>query len=77
MQNWIDARYELPDKEKYDWVLVCPMINDEHFAVPDVAEYMQDGKWRNRAGEIFEDDLIGVKVAFWMPLPDFPALASV
>lgn len=67
--EWISVKDELPDKSKYDWVLVNIMFNEDGtYGVPTVAEY-RNGEWwdsENKISELFET------VTHWMPLPTPP-----
>lgn len=67
--TWISVDDHLPDKDKYDWVLVQTWIDDVkgYFGVPHVAE-LRDGKWYAQKPEDIESAYM-IKVTHWMPLP--------
>lgn len=69
--TWISVDDHLPDKDKYDWVLVQTWIDDVkgYFGVPHVAE-LRDGKWYDTHSLTRDmESAYMIKVTHWMPLP--------
>ena len=68
--TWISVDDHLPDKDKYDWVLVQTWIDDVmgYFGVPHVAE-LRDGKWYDTEADGDMESAYMIKVTHWMPLP--------
>lgn len=74
--QWISTDEALPDKKKYDWVLIRIQMNDGFICVPKVGEIRSDGYWHcaeyddlYKMGESFEKQT-GCKVTHWMPIPE-------
>lgn len=66
--NKISSKEDLPDPEKYDWVLVAIQILPEgYYGVPYVAE-CRNGIWYDHMDRDIEKDL-GVKVTHWTTIP--------
>lgn len=68
--TWISVDDHLPDKDKYDWVLVQTWIDDV-FGMPHIAE-LRDGKWYDTEADGDMESTYMIKVTHWMPLPPFP-----
>ena len=75
--QWINVEESLPDRGKYDWVLIQIQMDDGFMCVPKVGEIRSDGYWHcaeydeiYKNGESFEKE-IGCKVIGWMPIPKF------
>lgn len=76
--TWISVDDHLPDKDKYDWVLVQTWICEdflddvmEYFGTPHIAE-LRDGKWYDTEADVDMESAYMIKVTHWMPLPPFP-----
>lgn len=68
----INGPEDLPDEDKYDWVLVRVRLIDKDgksYGVPQIAEFRY-GHWYTDGCAFPLDDELGVKVTHWMPLPD-------
>ena len=75
--QWIKVNESLPDRGKYDWVLIQIQMDDGFMCVPKVAEIRSDGYWHcagydelYEIGEFFEKEM-GCKVIAWLPIPRF------
>ena len=75
--QWIRMDESLPDRGKYDWVLIQIQMDDGFMCVPNVGEIRSDGYWHcaeydeiYKNGESFEKEM-GCKVIAWMPIPKF------
>lgn len=71
VKGWISVNDRLPDKAKYDWVLVIGEFLEGGYFVPHVAE-LRDGIWYASEYERPFEDLCAVKVTHWKPLPPDP-----
>jgi hypothetical protein len=69
--GWISVNDRLPDKTKYDWVLISGEFLEGGYFVPHVAE-LRDGVWYASEYERPFEDLCAVKVTHWKPLPPDP-----
>ena len=69
--SWISVNDRLPDKAKYDWVLISGEFLEGGYFVPHVAE-LRDGVWYASEYERPFEDLCAVKVTHWRPLPPDP-----
>jgi len=72
--QWIPVSERLPERPKYDWVLVqVKLLPENKYNLPHVAE-LRRGVWYGMG--YLEDfpleDGCGVKVTHWMPLPECP-----
>lgn len=71
-KGWISVSERLPEKSKYNWVLVQYKIEPEgRYGVPHIAE-LRNGTWYDQKYYGPLEETIGVKVTHWMPLPGFP-----
>lgn len=71
--EWIKCSEQLPERPKYDWVLVIARMSPEgYYGVPHVAELI-NGKWQCTEGVGDMEEILSVKVTHWMPLPEPPA----
>ena len=75
--QWIKVDESLPNRGKYDWVLIQIQMDDGFMCVPKVGEIRSDGYWHcaeydelYKIGESFEKEM-GCKVIAWMPIPKF------
>lgn len=70
--NWIKVEDELPERGKFDWVLViAKMIPEGWHGVPAVAE-LRNNKWYFRDLDEPAEEILSVQVTHWMPLPEQP-----
>ena len=76
-RQWIKVDESLPDRGKYDWVLIQIQMDDGFMCVPKVGEIRSDGYWHcaeydeiYKNGESFEKEM-GCKVIAWLPIPKF------
>lgn len=71
--KWIKIEDELPNKDKYDWVLVLTkLVPEDSYSVPAVAELRFDDTWYFRDEEKPAEETFGIKITHWMPLPINP-----
>ena len=83
---WISVKERLPEKPKYDWVLVTIRDKRDGFiGLPQIGELRSDGFWHTRESDDFNTeqfrreygttDALGVflhqEVLAWMPIPSF------
>lgn len=83
---WISVNERLPEKTKYDWVLVIIRDKRDGFiGLPQIGELRSDGFWHTRESDDFNTeqfrreygttDALGVflhqEVLAWMPIPSF------
>lgn len=83
---WISVKERLPEKTKYDWVLVIIRDKRDGFiGLPQIGELRSDGFWHTRESDDFNTeqfrreygttDALGVflhqEVLAWMPIPSF------
>ena len=75
--QWIKVDESLPDRGKYDWVLIQIQMDDGFMCVPKVGEIRSDGYWHcaeydelYKIGESFEKGM-RCKVIAWLPIPEF------
>ena len=70
--GWIKTKKKLPNKDKYDWVLViAKMIPEGYYGVPAVAE-LRNGIWYFRDEDNPVEETLGIEITHWMPLPNKP-----
>lgn len=74
MLTWRDPNVELPDPDKYDWVLIKVQYSDGFIGIPQIGEFRSDGYWHSESyddivkfGESFEI-MCGCKVIGWKPI---------
>ena len=74
MFTWRDPNVELPDPDKYDWVLIKVQYSDGFIGIPQIGEFRSDGYWHSESyddivkfGESFEI-MCGCKVIGWKPI---------
>lgn len=71
-QRWIPVTEGLPDNSEYGWVLIqTKLIPGGMYRVPHVAE-LRDGKWYIGHLDGPLEEICGVEVTHWMPLPSIP-----
>ena len=83
---WISVNERLPEKTKYDWVLVIIRDKRDGFiGLPQIGELRSDGFWHTRESDDFNTeqfrreygttDALGVflhqEVLAWLPIPSF------
>ena len=83
---WISVKERLPEKTKYDWVLVIIRDKRDGFiGLPQIGELRSDGFWHTRESDDFNKeqfrreygttDALGVflhqEVLAWLPIPSF------
>lgn len=83
---WISVKERLPEKTKYDWVLVIIRDKRDGFiGLPQIGELRSDGFWHTRESDDFNTeqfrreygttDALGVflhqEVLAWLPIPSF------
>lgn len=83
---WISVNERLPEKPKYDWVLVTIRDKRDGFiGLPQIGELRSDGFWHTRESDDFNTeqfrreygttDALGIflhqEVLAWMPIPSF------
>ena len=83
---WISVKERLPEKTKYDWVLVIIRDKRDGFiGLPQIGELRSDGFWHTRESDDFNTeqfrreygttDALGIflhqEVLAWMPIPSF------
>lgn len=83
---WISVKERLPEKPKYDWVLVTIRDKRDGFiGLPQIGELRSDGFWHTRESDDFNTeqfrreygttDALGIflhqEVLAWMPIPSF------
>ena len=83
---WISVKERLPEKTKYDWVLVIIRDKRDGFiGLPQIGELRSGGFWHTRESDDFNTeqfrreygttDALGVflhqEVLAWMPIPSF------
>lgn len=83
---WISVKERLPEKTKYDWVLVIIRDKRDGFiGLPQIRELRSDGFWHTRESDDFNTeqfrreygttDALGVflhqEVLAWLPIPSF------
>lgn len=83
---WISVKERLPEKPKYDWVLVTIRNKRDGFiGLPQIGELRSDGFWHTRESDDFNTeqfrreygttDALGIflhqEVLAWMPIPSF------
>lgn len=83
---WISVKERLPEKPKYDWVLVIIRDKRDGFiGLPQIGELRSDGFWHTRESDDFNTeqfrreygttDALGIflhqEVLAWMPIPSF------
>lgn len=83
---WISVKERLPEKPKYDWVLVTIRDKRDGFiGLPQIGELRSDGFWHTRESDDFNTeqfrreygttDALGVllhqEVLAWLPIPSF------
>ena len=83
---WISVKERLPEKPKYDWVLVIIRDKRDGFiGLPQIGELRSDGFWHTRESDDFNTeqfrreygttDALGVslhqEVLAWLPIPSF------
>jgi len=83
---WISVKERLPEKTKYDWVLVIIRDKRDGFiGLPQIGELRSDGFWHTIESDDFNTeqfrreygttDALGVflhqEVLAWMPIPSF------
>ena len=83
---WISVKERLPEKPKYDWVLVTIRDKRDGFiGLPQIGELRSDGFWHTRGSDDFNTeqfrreygttDALGIflhqEVLAWMPIPSF------
>lgn len=83
---WISVNERLPEKPKYDWVLVTIRDKRDGFiGLPQIGELRSDGFWHTRGSDDFNTeqfrreygttDALGIflhqEVLAWMPIPSF------
>ena len=83
---WISVKERLPEKTKYDWVLVIIRDKIDGFiGLPQIGELRSDGFWHTIESDDFNTeqfrreygttDALGVflhqEVLAWMPIPSF------
>ena len=83
---WISVRERLPEKTKYDWVLVIIRDKRDGFiGLPQIGELRSDGFWHTIESDDFNTeqfrreygttDALGVflhqEVLAWLPIPSF------
>jgi hypothetical protein len=83
---WISVKERLPEKTKYDWVLVIIRDKRDGFiGLPQIGELRSDGFWHTRESDDFNTeqfrreygttDALGVflhqEVLAWIPIPSF------
>ena len=83
---WISVKERLPEKTKYDWVLVIIRDKrDDFIGLPQIGELRSDGFWHTRESDDFNTeqfrreygttDALGVflhqEVLAWLPIPSF------
>ena len=83
---WISVNERLPEKPKYDWVLVTIRDKRDGFiGLPQIGELRSDGFWHTRESDDFNTeqfrreygttDALGVllhqEVLAWLPIPSF------
>jgi len=71
-RTWIPVTERLPESPTYDWVLVlCRMDPEGYYGIPHVAE-LRNGKWYADCCITPFEEVLGVKVTHWCPLPNSP-----
>lgn len=83
---WISVKERLPEKPKYDWVLVTIRDKRDGFiGLPQIGELRSDGFWHTIESDDFNTeqfrreygttDALGIflhqEVLAWMPIPSF------
>ena len=83
---WISVKERLPEKPKYDWVLVIIRDKRDGFiGLPQIGELRSDGFWHTRESDDFNTeqfrreygttDALGIflhqEVLAWLPIPSF------
>lgn len=83
---WISVKERLPEKPKYDWVLVIIRDKRDGFiGIPQIGELRSDGFWHTETSDTFNTpnfrriynttDALGVflkqEVVDWCPIPSF------
>ena len=83
---WISVNERLPEKPKYDWVLVIIRDKRDGFiGLPQIGELRSDGFWHTRESDDFNTeqfrreygttDALGIflhqEVLAWLPIPSF------
>lgn len=71
MAEWISVKERLPDKNKYDWVLVIGEFAEGGFCVPHIAE-LRNGIWFVDCYDEPFEELCAITITHWQPLPEQP-----
>ena len=67
--EWISVKKQLPAKDKFDWVLVAVIFDEDgSYGVPMVAEY-RNNEWWDGSDRLKD---LHLTVTHWMPLPKQP-----
>ena len=70
--QWIPVNERLPERPLHDWVLVATKLVPENwYGVPHIAE-LRSGIWYSHENDAPMEELYGVVVTHWMPLPQPP-----
>lgn len=76
MGEWISVKDRLPEKSKYDWVLVqIKMIPEGWYGLPHIAE-LRNGVWFAQCVDNPMEKELSVEVTHWMPLPEPPVASN-
>lgn len=66
---WISVNETLPERPRFDWVLVRIVYEDGNTGVPRVAE-LRNGEWYSIESDLPMESTLGLKVTHWKPIPD-------